>query len=80
MECQSRDVNLKGVGVKGSVNGSLREKPGVDRCCIRPGVVHVASEWGIIGCSWLLDALLGNSPSSFIFCRQDQNFAAKSKF
>ena len=71
-------MSLKGVGVEGSVKGSLSEKLGVAKYCILPGVVNAASKRGSTGWNWSLAALLCKRPSTFIFLRQDQNSAAKN--
>ena len=67
-------MSLKGVGVEGSVKGSLSEKLGVAKYCILPGVVNAASKRGSTGWNWSLAA----RPSTFIFLRQDRNSAAKN--
>ena len=69
MKCQSRDVSLKGVGIVGSVKGSLSEKPGVDKYCIWPGVVNAASKRGSVGWSWSLAALFCNRPPNLFSWR-----------
>ena len=38
-------MSLKGVGVEGSVKGSLNEKPDVAKYCVQPGVADAIGRW-----------------------------------
>ena len=75
--CHSREVSKKGVSVDGSVNVSRkeREKPGVARYCVRPGVVNAASKSGSPGCVVYVRPATFIRPFSATFSRQASNSA-----
>ena len=70
MASYSRDVNLQGVVVEESVKDRQREKLGVLKYCMLPGVLNAASRVSVVVTLALI------SPSLLNFLRQAWNSAA----
>ena len=77
MKSYNREVSKWGVCDDGSVKGSRRgrEKPCVDRYCVRPGAVKAASNRGKTGCERSVWRATLTSPFNSTFARQDLNSA-----